>query len=231
MEGEPMKTLSTAILLLVFSVPCFGSPPQDTYHAEFLPNSIETRWTVDLKLARQTLLLKAYQGEAQVGAGTAFVVSRDHLLTAYHNFTMGGDRWTVTVNGKEIEVSIVRERGKALDIALIKAAEPIEISPLKIAKVAPKPGDTLTISGYAHGTDEFQTSGQMKTEISRDAYSPDEFVFGDTDIVVQAGMSGGPVINAKGEVVGVLINKYGAPVHNGARSVFVSLPGLMKLKE
>lgn len=101
--------------------------------------------------------------------------------------------------------------------------EPIGLLP--VAMAIPAVGDRLTAYGYSVAEGEapqmFVTSGLVTNVYPdrRDPMLPNPCV--EVDMTTRAGMSGGPVINAHGRVVGVLSTSVGN--HEQGRPTFVSL--------
>ncbi|MEN1678170.1 MAG: serine protease [Planctomycetota bacterium] len=74
-------------------------------------------------------------------------------------------------------------------------------APVPLATQAPKPGDPLTICGYGQGTYR-EATGRCTAYYAPDLNLPREIV--ELDVEARQGDSGGPILNAHGELAGVL---------------------------
>jgi hypothetical protein len=79
-------------------------------------------------------------------------------------------------------------------------------SPLPISSVAPRPGDVLTIAG--HGSGQYRVAtGRCTQYVAPASNLPYEMV--EVSAAARQGDSGGPILNAQGELVGVLFGSGG----------------------
>jgi hypothetical protein len=83
--------------------------------------------------------------------------------------------------------------------ALVIWRPPVE--PVKIATVAPQPGDQLTICGYGPGIYRAATGRCTQYYAPKDNL-PQQMV--ELDVEARQGDSGGPILNCRGELAGVL---------------------------
>ncbi|MDR0336390.1 MAG: serine protease [Planctomycetaceae bacterium] len=93
------------------------------------------------------------------------------------------------------------------DLALIVISRPPRSVPfLPISQTTPKPGDPLWIAGYGSGS--YRLAGghcvrYLAPEIPRDGSAP-QYEIVDLSVSARQGDSGGPILNSKGELAGVL---------------------------
>jgi hypothetical protein len=89
---------------------------------------------------------------------------------------------------------------KDWDLAALSIYRP-RVSPIPITAVAPQPGDALTIGGYGSG-DWRMASGRCTQYLAPGINLPHEMV----ELAAEArqGDSGGPILNQRGELAGVL---------------------------
>lgn len=96
---------------------------------------------------------------------------------------------------------------KKWDLALIAISSPPQsVSPLPIAKTVPKPGDPLWIAGYGSGSYRMvggQCVRYLAPDIPRDGSTP-EYEIIELSATARQGDSGGPILNNRGELAGVL---------------------------
>lgn len=139
------------------------------------------------------------------GMGSAFLVSRDgHLLTNRH--VVGASkylkvRWS---DGVETVGEVVRtDPGR--DIALVKT-EARDRQPFFLRRGAVQPGDAV----FAIGTPlDKRLQGSLTQGIVSANRILDGYSYIQSDVVVNPGNSGGPLLNVKGEVVGVTVSGVG----------------------
>jgi len=86
------------------------------------------------------------------------------------------------------------------DLAALVIWRP-NVEPVKIATVAPRPGDTLTICGYGQGNYRSATGRCTQYYAPRQDFPRH---MGELDVEARQGDSGGPIFNPQGELAGVL---------------------------
>ncbi len=172
--------------------------------------------------------------EREVGGGTGFFVSSDGLLvTNRHVVDDEEARYSVVTNkGKHYEAEVL-VRDTRLDIAVLRVADIPEGEHSHLAfgdSSALLPGQTVIAIGNA--LTEFRNSvsvgvvsGLSRTITAGDRYGGDvERLDGviQTDAAINPGNSGGPLLNLKGEVVGVNV-----AVAGGAENIGFAIPSQM----
>jgi S1-C subfamily serine protease len=145
--------------------------------------------------------------EQQRGQGSGFVIDEEgHVVTNQHvvddaqslNVTMrDGSRYTATVVGSD----------PSTDLAVIKVNAPAsKLTPLELGdSSAVRVGDSVIAIGSPFGLDGTVTTG-IVSALGREVESPNNFAIDDTiqtDAAINHGNSGGPLLNTRGEVVGV----------------------------
>lgn len=143
------------------------------------------------------------QGEERVvprGVGSGFVISADgYILTNNHVIADAKDIFVTLVDGKEYKAKVIGTDERT-DIALIKV-DAKDMPALKIGNPADlKKGQWVMAIGSPFGLDSTVTVG-IVSAINRD--TGDYLPFIQTDVAVNPGNSGGPLLNMAGEVVGV----------------------------
>lgn len=162
----------------------------------------------------------------EVGGGSGFIMSEDGLiLTNKHVVSDSKAMYTVLLNdGRKFEAKVMMQ-SPTLDIAALKVeAKDLPTVKLGNSKMV-KPGQTAiaignalaqfrntvsvgVISGMARTV---SASGGGKTETLEDVIQ--------TDAAINPGNSGGPLINTRGEVVGVNV-----AVAQGAQNIGFAIP-------
>ncbi|SSW63243.1 Periplasmic pH-dependent serine endoprotease DegQ [Achromobacter agilis] len=134
------------------------------------------------------------------GVGSGFFISDDgYILTNNHVVVDATDIYVTLTDGREFKAKVIGTDERT-DVALIKI-EAKDMTPLVIGDPKKlKKGQWVLAIGSPFGLDSTVTSG-IVSAIGRDTgeYLP----FIQTDVAVNPGNSGGPLINLDGEVVGI----------------------------
>lgn len=137
-----------------------------------------------------------------VGNGSGTIISSDgYILTNYHVVRNAAAITVKTKDGKEYQAKLVG-KDQYSDLAVIK----IEEKGLKAAKMCDsskiRPGQWAIAIGSPQGLDNTVTLGIISA-VSRDIPELSNVSFIQTDAAINPGNSGGPLLNIKGEVVGI----------------------------
>ncbi|MBY0454535.1 MAG: DegQ family serine endoprotease [Burkholderiaceae bacterium] len=134
------------------------------------------------------------------GVGSGFIVSADGYVMTNAHVVEGADQVLVTLTDKrEFKAKIVGS-DKRTDVAVVK----IEATGLPAVKIGDsarlKVGEWVLAIGSPFGLDNSVTAGIVSAK-QRDTgeYLP----FIQTDVAINPGNSGGPLLNMRGEVVGI----------------------------
>ncbi|WP_028356916.1 Do family serine endopeptidase [Brackiella oedipodis] len=153
------------------------------------------------------------------GVGSGFIISEDGYIITNNHVVDGASKIIVSLNdGKEYKAKVIGT-DKRTDIALLKI-EAKHLQSLKIGHAGDlQKGQWVLAIGSPFDLDSTVTAG-IVSAINRD--TGDYLPFIQTDVAVNPGNSGGPLINLKGEVVGVnsqIISRSG-----GFMGVSLSIP-------
>ncbi len=143
------------------------------------------------------------QPQPKVGQGSGFLISSDGYIMTNAHVVKGADKIEVTLND-----------GRTLLATLVGADVPTDIA---IAKIEGKDfpflalgdSDALEIAeevmaiGSPFQLEASVTVGVVSAKKRQDLHINDHEDFVQTDVVINPGNSGGPLINHKGEVVGI----------------------------
>jgi len=141
------------------------------------------------------------QEEAQPrGVGSGFILSADGYIMTNAHVVDGADEVVVTLTDKrEFKAKIVGA-DKRTDVAVVK----IQAANLPAVKVGDvnrlKVGEWVMAIGSPFGLENTVTAGIVSAK-QRD--TGDYLPFIQTDVAINPGNSGGPLINMRGEVVGI----------------------------
>lgn len=134
------------------------------------------------------------------GVGSGFIISADGYLLSNHHVVDGAEEVLVTLTDKrEFKAKIVGSDART-DVALLK----IEAQGLPTLRLGNpdqlRVGEWVLAIGSPFGLDNTVTAGIVSAK-SRD--TGDYLPFIQTDVAVNPGNSGGPLLNMAGEVVGI----------------------------
>ena len=134
------------------------------------------------------------------GVGSGFILTPDGLVMTNAHVVEGADEVIVTLTDKrELKAKIVGS-DKRTDVALVK----IDATGLPAVKVGDvsrlKAGEWVMAIGSPFGLENTVTAGIVSAK-QRD--TGDYLPFIQTDVAINPGNSGGPLINMRGEVVGI----------------------------
>jgi putative serine protease PepD len=140
------------------------------------------------------------QGSGWVYDSDGHIVTNDHVVDGAQSISVRF--W----NGKTYSASVVGT-DQSTDLAVIKVDAPSsELHPLQVGdSSALQVGDGVVAIGSPFGLEETVTSG-IVSALHRAITAPNNFTINDsiqTDAAINHGNSGGPLLNAQGEVVGV----------------------------
>jgi serine protease Do len=168
-----------------------------------------------------------------VAGGTGFIVSSDgYILTNKHVVPSDTLDYQVTLNEGSQYVARIVDKDFNNDLAILK----IDVQDLPVATLGDsaslKLGQTVLAIGYTLGEYENTVTRGIVSGINRNIVAGDYAVSGDlidgaiqTDTAVNLGNSGGPLINLRGEVVGIntAINSEGQAI-GFARPINIAKP-------
>ncbi|RII84602.1 DegQ family serine endoprotease [Neopusillimonas maritima] len=134
------------------------------------------------------------------GVGSGFIISEDgYILTNTHVVAGASDIHVTFTDGQEYEAEVIGTDART-DVALIKI-DAKNLKPLPIGtSTTLKKGQWVLAIGSPFGLESTVTSG-IVSAINRD--TGDYLPFIQTDVAVNPGNSGGPLLNLGGEVVGI----------------------------
>ncbi len=141
------------------------------------------------------------QGQA-IGQGTGFFIAASGTgVTNYHVFKPGV-QWVIkTFDGKQYNVRRIVKQSERYDFVVFET----EVSPtttfpyLTIANQTPRKGDEVLILGNPEGLESTLSRGVVSSIRKLD--NADDLI--QTDAAISHGSSGSPVMNIKGEVIGI----------------------------
>ncbi len=145
-----------------------------------------------------------HQTPQMMGSGSGFIISKDGLIVTNAHVVKGSDKIQVQFeNDTKLYPAKILGADRSSDIALLKvnvkkSLKPIEFGDSQKLQV----GEWVAAIGNPHGYGHTMTKGIISA-IKREIDDLNLFPLLQTDASINPGNSGGPLVNLKGEVVGV----------------------------
>ena len=153
------------------------------------------------------------------GVGSGFILSADGLIMTNAHVVDGADEVIVTLTDKREFKAKIIGADKRSDVAVVK----IEATGLPAVKIGDtsrlKVGEWVMAIGSPFGLENTVTAGIVSAK-QRD--TGDYLPFIQTDVAINPGNSGGPLINMRGEVVGINSQIYSRS--GGFQGISFSIP-------
>lgn len=151
-----------------------------------------------------TILVSSASASAE---GSGVVLSEDGLILTNNHVVSSGGTITVTLaDGRTVAATVVG-RDAATDLAVLRAEGVSDLTPATLGTSADlQVGDTVLAFGSPLGLSGTVTSG-IVSAVDRTIEDADTSLSGliQTDAPINAGSSGGPLVNAAGQVVGITV--------------------------
>ncbi len=145
--------------------------------------------------------------EQQLGLGSGVILSKDGYIATNHHVIQGAERLQVTLNDNTIYDATVIGSDEATDLALLKIeAENLPVIPMGNSDDL-RVGEWVLAVGNPFGLTSTVTAGIVSAKArgisggSRGKMSIESYI--QTDAAVNAGNSGGALVNTKGELIGI----------------------------
>ncbi|SBV36375.1 putative periplasmic serine endoprotease DegP-like [uncultured Stenotrophomonas sp.] len=138
------------------------------------------------------------------GMGSGFIISADGYVLTNHHVIDGAETVKVKLSDRrEFDAKVVGSDAQ-YDVALLK----IDAKGLPTVRVGDsnmlKPGQWVVAIGSPFGLDHSVTAGIVSATGRSNPYAEQRYVpFIQTDVAINQGNSGGPLLNTRGEVVGI----------------------------
>jgi serine protease Do len=138
------------------------------------------------------------------GSGSGFIIDPSGFILTNHHVISGADRVAVTLsNGRSYRADVVGV-DPAIDVALLQihASEPLPVATLGNSD-ALRVGEWVCAIGNPLGVYVHSVTVGVVSFLGRKLFDPGLDAYIQTDAAISFGNSGGPLINARGEVVGI----------------------------
>jgi serine protease Do len=136
--------------------------------------------------------------------GTGFIISGDGYVLTNHHVVDGADTVTVRLSDRREFTAKVIGSDEQSDVALLKIAAD-DLPTLRLGDSNQlRPGQWVVAIGSPFGLDHSVTAGIVSAVGRSNPYANQRYVpFIQTDVAINRGNSGGPLLNTHGEVVGI----------------------------
>lgn len=154
------------------------------------------------------------QTNGQVIQGSGFLLDKNLLVTNYHVVVNYNDGF-VRLNDKssKYQINEVLKIDRKNDVAILRVESIQQPFVLPLSQQLPAIGERIYALGCPKGLEGTISSGILSQfreddgrSISSNAENADLF---QTDVQINHGSSGGPVVNEKGHVIGIAVGGYG----------------------
>ncbi len=154
------------------------------------------------------------QTNGQVIQGSGFLLGKNLLVTNYHVVVNYNDGF-VRLNDKssKYQINEVLKIDRKNDVAILRVESIHQPFVLPLSQKMPAIGERIYALGCPKGLEGTISSGILSQfreddgrSISSNAENADLF---QTDVQINHGSSGGPVVNEKGHVIGIAVGGYG----------------------
>ncbi|MCW5582082.1 MAG: Do family serine endopeptidase, partial [Luteimonas sp.] len=136
--------------------------------------------------------------------GTGFIISADGYVLTNHHVIDGADEVKVTLSDRREFTARIVGSDQRSDVALLKI-DGRNLPVLRTGNAAAvKPGQWAIAIGSPFGLDQSVTAGIVSAVGRSNPYANQQYVpFIQTDVAINRGNSGGPLLNTRGEVIGI----------------------------
>jgi serine protease Do len=145
--------------------------------------------------------------QSQEASGTGFIVSKDGYILTNNHVVADADKVTVTLLDKRTFTAKVIGRDPTTDVAVIKVdGSDLPVATLGDDNIA-RVGQWVVAIGNPMGLDFTVTAGIISAKgrplpgLLQGSYAITDYI--QTDAAINPGNSGGPLVNIRGEVIGI----------------------------
>lgn len=152
-------------------------------------------------LKKYDFIMPELGGLVPLGIGTGFVVNTKGLIITNYHVIRGADAVVVTFTDKRSFKARIIAADQTADVAVLGVNTGYDLKVINIGSSANlKVGDWVMAIGSPYGFDNTVTAGIVS---AKDRNKGEYLPWIQTDVPINPGNSGGPLINSKGEVVGI----------------------------
>ena len=195
--------------------------------ATLLPSvvNITTTRYKDIQIpSGDAVIAEAAQPDKGLWYGSGFIISTDGYVLTNKHVVHNGIGFQVTVSdGAQYPADLIGE-AMCCDIAILKIRENRPFVPVKMGDSNTlRQGDFVIAIGNPLGFNSTVTTG-IVSALNRDFHFTQFDDYIQTDAAINEGNSGGPLFNAKGEVIGVNSALYTTATSTGSIGIGLAIP-------
>lgn len=207
-QRQPQVTAAVLVGLLLLCLGCVPAPPSETPSSAVpvpddlvLPELLEPAVDSVRRRAEAVTVRVRSLGCEALGVGSGFVLPGGVVVTNRHVLEQPRQVTVSTWDGRQLEAEVT---GVALDsdLALLRIADAGDLPVATIRTEPVAPGEPVMVVGYPGGGPAVVTSGTVVGTVAGELLGEPADVIR-VDAPIQQGNSGGPVLDAEGQVVGV----------------------------
>jgi S1-C subfamily serine protease len=167
------------------------------------PEEPEEEETPAKKLMESSVTIYVFDRNGnEISLGSGVFVRKGTVATNFHVIE-GGKSFKVVRNSDEKEADAEMLRfDKAHDLALLRVDESMRGKPLEIRTAYPEQGSDIMVVGSPAGLKGTVSNGIVSAVRKSDPYNFDLIQI---TAPISPGSSGGPVVNKKGEIIGISV--------------------------
>ncbi len=159
------------------------------------------------------------------GIGSGVIISSDGYILTNDHVVLDADKITVTLSNGDVAKARLIGTDPSTDTAVLKIDVPYPLRPARLGDSSTvRPGQMAIAVGNPYGFDNTVTTGVVsavnRTLMARNNYRISGII--QTDAAVNPGNSGGPLLNSRGEVIG--INSAIFSVTGGFQGIGLAIP-------
>jgi len=185
-EGGTLKKILSAILMIFITMPAFAFGKSEKSAVSIYEKINPAIVTVDSQLSDG------------LSCGTGCIIDKSGvILTSAHVVDIGKTIVVTMNNGENYNAKVLKHLGENKDIALLKIDTAHDLKTVKLGNSEKiKVGQKVLAIGNPFGFSGTLTQGI----VSRIDYAKNRI---QTDAAINPGSSGGPLLNTKGEIIGI----------------------------
>jgi len=164
----------------------------------------------------------------QTGLGTGFIIDKDGYILTNNHLVESAEEINVTlVDKREFKAEIIG-RDPQTDLALLKIEGAEDLEPLTLGDSDKlEVGDWVVAIGNPFGLENTVTAGIVSAKYRRNVTDSSYDNYIQTDASINRGNSGGPLMNTKGEVIGINTAIFSSSQSGGSIGIGFAIPSNM----
>lgn len=214
---------TTNVKKVVYETPTFSSDNS----ALTVVNAVNKVKPAVVTVSTKSVASNGLFSQQQEGVGSGFIIDKTgNILTNYHVVQNSTEVKVILSNNKEVNAKVVNY-DQSQDLAVIKITDNVQLP--GIAELGDsdsvQAGEEVIAIGSPLGK---QFTGTVTkgiiSAVNRTLSSSSSSTFIQTDAAINPGNSGGPLINSKGQVIGINTSKISNDSENAVEGIGFSIP-------